>query len=320
MGVWWVLVAIEEPRSKFLRGIVSRGFEIQHADEREVLFAVEAPRESAVPELVAPLRLSVLKRMDGGWSGDYFTSDEAAEDPVPEPEGTRLSAAAEASLDAAVAARDAEWPYISQHLDHYGGSWITWSGERARMTLAFIADVERHRARLAPAIEVVAHRHTEDELEAMATKALNLVETVRGVTPFLAKPDPRADAASVEVAAAPDPAADAALMLAERFGDAVRLDVVASEPTFVRPAAFHHYSVDESGLALTVFWNSGQCEPLPLEISETDDHVTVRVTERRSRGPTLAYATGRRASVALARPLNDRVVLDALTGTPRPPA
>jgi hypothetical protein len=71
---------------------------------------------------------------------------------------------------------------------------------------------------------------------------------------------------------------------------------------------------------LTVYWNSGACEPLPLELTETDDQVAIRVTERWSRGAVAAIAVGRRASITLAQPLGTRTVLVATTKKPRPRA
>jgi hypothetical protein len=69
---------------------------------------------------------------------------------------------------------------------------------------------------------------------------------------------------------------------------------------------------------LTVYWNSCNGEPLPLEVTEADDHVAVRLTERWNVGPVLLYARRQRASARLRQPLGERTVIDATTGQPRP--
>jgi hypothetical protein len=223
-------------------------------------------------------------------------------------------------MDAAVQARWAVRDYIAAHRDAYAGSWFEWSGEQARMTLGFTRDVERHRARLAPAIDAEARARSIDELERLSRLAHEFACELPDITVPGGRIDDRENAVLIDVVAKPEAAARAAAALRARFGDAVRINVVAEEPTVDTPALFHHYSVDATGCVLTVYWNSGNCKPLPLEITEADDHVAVRVTERWSVGANPAYGRGRRASARLRRPLGDRRVIDATTGKRRPRA
>jgi hypothetical protein len=100
-----------------------------------------------------------VSRADGGWSGDPFY-------PVRDSNSASTShRRSKASTDAAVAARDAVRDYIAAHRDAYAGSWFEWSGDQARMTLGRTRDVERHRAELAPAIDLEARARSTRDLE-----------------------------------------------------------------------------------------------------------------------------------------------------------
>jgi hypothetical protein len=85
--------------------------------------------------------------------------------------------------------------------------------------------------------------------------------------------------------------------------------------------AFHHFSVDSSGLCLTMLWNGfAFCEPGPATVDERDDGVIVTVTERRPRGPVPAAGAGRRSTVKLRTHLGHRPVWDRRPGVVRPHA
>ena len=301
-----------------IRELLGGGFRISWLDDDEIAFAVDAPTEDALPELVAPHAILRTSRRDGGWSGDLFH-------PAPQlkrrkDKSPKRSRRAERSIDAAVAARDAVSGYIAAHRDVYAGSWFAWSGKRARMTLGFTRDVERHRAELAPAIDVEARSRSIDELEELQRRASEFIRELPEIASPMSVIEDRENAVVFDVVAKPEPAARCAAVLRARFGDGVRTRVIAEDPTVDAPALFHHYSVDVSGYVLTVYWNSGACTPLPLQITEADDHVAVRVVERFRVGPMVLYARGRRASARLRGPLGKRKVIDATTGTARPRA
>jgi hypothetical protein len=84
---------------------------------------------------------------------------------------------------------------------------------------------------------------------------------------------------------------------------------------------FHHFSVDSSGLRLTMFWNGyAFCEPGPVKVHERAEGVTVTVTERRPRDAVAAAGAGRRSTVTLRSPLGHRPVWDRRRGAVRPHA
>jgi hypothetical protein len=318
MGTWDVAVAVSGRRHELLSALKARGFPIKWVDEDEVVFAVDAAAEDTLAALVAPLVIQRTSRVDGGWSGDLFYPAPQLREPDHRP--AKRSRRADASMDAAVAARDAVRDYIAAHREDYAGSWFAWNGDLARMTLGFTRDVQRHRAELGPAIDVEARAHSIRELEQVQRSAHELIRELPDIEAPMSVIDDRANAVLVDVVAKPAAAARCDEALRARFGDTVRIKVIAKVPTVDEPALFHHYSVDASGRVLIVYWNSGNCRPLPLEITEADDHVAVRVTERWNVGPRLLYARGQRASVRLRRPLGDRTVIDATTGKTRPRA
>jgi hypothetical protein len=178
--------------------------------------------------------------------------------------------------------------------------------------------VERHRAELAPAIDVEARSRSIGELEQLRRRASEFIRELPEITSPKSVIEDRENAVVFDVVAKPEPAARCAAALRARFGDCVRIRVIAEKPTVEAPALFHHYSVDVSGYVLTVYWNSGARTPLPLQITEADDHVAVRVVERFRVGPMVLYARGRRASARLRGPLGKRKVIDATTGKARP--
>jgi hypothetical protein len=308
------------------RDVTARGFRVCWQDAEEMAVAVDAPSEDALAGLVAPHAILRARRVGGGWAGDEFHPAPELEAEAPKraeklpfgmPRRTRRT---EKSLEAAVAARDAVAEYLAAHRDTYGGSWFEWRGDQARMTLGFTRDVERHRAHLAPAVDVVACAHSFRELEELQGPAWEFVEAQPEVAPCWGAIAPHRNALVIDVAAKPGPAARGAAAVRERFGDAVRIEVIAEQPTFDVPAPFHHYGVDATGHVLTVYWNSRGGRGLPLQVVEADDHVAVRITERVRRDVIVVGPVGRRASAPLSRPLGDRAVIDASMGEPRPRA
>jgi hypothetical protein len=113
--------------------------------------------------------------------------------------------------------------------------------------------VERHRAQLAPAIDVEPRARSLRELDQLQRSVYEFIGELPEITAPSGRIDDRENAVLIDVVARPEPAARAAAALRARFGDAVQMTVIAEEPTVDVPAPFHHYSVDAGGHVLTVY-------------------------------------------------------------------
>lgn len=202
------------------------------------------------------------------------------------------------------------------------GRWVSWEDGQA-FNVAFARRVEHHRAALLGLVDrpellrVHAARHSAAELARVRRRlADDPVLTAAGIECTVIGTDQKGNVVRVG-AFAPD--ADAARrLLADRYGDAVRLRWLGRDKERVEGQQWQRWSVDETGRRLTVHYLAlavGRFER--VEHDEAAGEVRVTVYERVPAGVRSLAGTTREATVVLAAPLGGRRVVDGTTGRVR---
>lgn len=219
------------------------------------------------------------------------------------------------------AAADVVEAYVAEHArDSYGGRW---AGPRGRLCVAFTANVDRHtealRRRLPEpdVVQVERARHTEAELEALADRLFADDEELAalGLRLGIVGADVAEGVVRVE-AQAEDPAA-AERLLAERYGDAVRVDAIVTDAEMVEAVAWQLWDEPEPGVVRVHYAAMAVFVPERADVEEGEDAIRVTVFERAPGLVNTLGAANRSATVRLARPVGDRAVVDGATGRRR---
>lgn len=105
---------------------------------------------------------------------------------------------------------------------------------------------------------------------------------------------------------------DAQAFFAARYGDAVRVDVIAREPYKLVSTKAEGYTVSRSGRTLRLRWTTNSVYDLVrVEVRETQRRVTARIVERAPNGVVTLIAVEKQKLLRLQRPLGRREVFDA---------
>ena len=184
----------------------------------------------------------------------------------------------------------------------YAGVWI----DRPGVAAAFTRDLDAHRARLADdRIRFRPADYTERELE-------ELVERIRADRELdfrMLGTDVIANRVIASVIA-PDPERAAALAR-ERYGDAVRVDVIAGESHRIEATPWQRFEVADDDRTLTVHWFTNSAYRLhEITADEGPHEVRVTIREEVPNGPVTLAGAQRRAEITLTAALAGREIVD----------
>ncbi|MDQ8044798.1 MAG: hypothetical protein AAGC46_01515 [Solirubrobacteraceae bacterium] len=208
-------------------------------------------------------------------------------------------------------------PYLEEHEAVFGGLWLDSIGSgRVACFAAFTDDLAPHRAALDHRVQVMAARHSVDDLEAIREDVRGFMERYDGARLREEGIDDREN--RVVVGAETVEPESLRTALRERFGDLVtlRVDVFVTQL-----AAFDAWSLEstDDGEELTAHWLGGPGERAHrLELVEADRFVRVTVLFDRHEGAPAMSGMDMSATARLTEPLGDRVVIDATTGRQKP--
>jgi hypothetical protein len=185
------------------------------------------------------------------------------------------------------------------------------------LMVRFTRDRERHEAalkRLFPypdRLRTVQVAHTLAELEALQERISADREALRAegfeMTALSAELD--GNVVGVDVITRRE---DAQAFFAARYGDAVRVDVIAREPYKLVSTKAEGYTVSRTGRTLRLRWTTNSVYDLVrVEVRETRRRVTARIVERAPNGPVTLIAVEKQKLLRLQRPLGQREVFDA---------
>lgn len=211
--------------------------------------------------------------------------------------------------------------YVKQHRDQFAGEWLEGEGDDRRSVIAFVGDLEPHRAalaRISPGLEILAASYSYDELESLREDVLVLVRAREECQMMSARVDQQCNRYRVRLRT-PDPES-LRTKLARRFGDRVVLQIEPPQSWSPRMCPFNGWIIDETGHELTVTLMGGSgSRNYELDIVETPSAVEVRVLLERSSGPHRAVGYSIDVHGRLSGPLGTRSVIDMVAGKPREP-
>jgi hypothetical protein len=217
--------------------------------------------------------------------------------------------------------------YTRQHHDQFAGSWVG-HDNGGEYHVAFVRDADAHRRAieaLVPHPEVLhVHlaRYTEDERRELVYRISDEEDELAAEGIKVVQLDGGGHDSEWKVRAGVVAAnsGTALSVMRERYGDAVEVEYLGTEPTRLAPSEWQRYEVDDDGRTLTLHYHANPFVPFErADTIENDDQVTVRIFDREPLGPVKMPATIRPVTVQLERPLGSRRVIDGTTGRLREP-